>query len=76
MAPLPLPLDAVGLLDFEQTLADHADHQVLCRENAKSRIGAVSMANGDAIIYRKDVAAVNGESDRGTFARPQASGGE
>ena len=72
----PLLLDAVGLGDVEQALANHRDDQVLCREDAKGCVGTASMCGGKAVVYGEDVAAVDGEGDGGAFAGAKAPGGE
>ena len=72
----PLLLDAVGLGDVEQALANHRDDQVLRSEDAKGCVGTASMCGGKAVVYGEDVAAVDGEGDGGAFAGAKAPGGE
>ena len=47
-------LDAIRLDNVEQTLADHGDHEVPCREDAQRSIGALRLYRRSAVLGALD----------------------
>ena len=71
----PFVLDAIGLLNAKQVLADHRYDQILRCHDVERWIETTCQSAGDTVINGQRVSMLDRDGDRGALACAQASGG-
>ena len=69
----PFVLDAIRLDNVEQTLADHGDHEISCRENAQRPIGTPRLYRRSVVINCQYVPPMYSHGDGRALACSEAS---